>query len=337
MRRIAALAGGLALVAAACTGGPTQAPPPGGAQTFTVQVDRESPEGKNLQYSAYFPGSLKVRPGDSVVLENRSTQAPHTVTFGIDPDRGNAPRLVTGQGAFNPVVFAPCFSAGSPTPGLEACPTQPRSEPPPLTGEGYWNSGLLVPAVAPEGQRKVRVEIARGTAPGRYSFVCLLHPFMAGTLEVVGPDAERPSPAEVSRAGEKEFANVASADREAPTSSGREVAVGWGDRVVSVNRFGPAQISVSVGDTVTWRSASPYEPHTVTFESPFESPEEEGTLAPGGPQPGGDYTGGFAHSGFIGASPFFPTDSYSLRFAKPGSYSYMCILHPGMAGVVNVS
>ncbi len=68
---------------------------PIGRQTYTVAVDAPSPEGKNVQLSAYFPASVRARPGDTIVFENRSSQAPHTVTFGVKPDRSNSPPFLT--------------------------------------------------------------------------------------------------------------------------------------------------------------------------------------------------------------------------------------------------
>jgi plastocyanin len=74
----------------------------------------------------------------------------------------------------------------------------------------------------------------------------------------------------------------------------------------------------------------------VTFESPFKSPEEPGTFVPGGVASGARYTKGFSNSGLFGAQPF-PTDSFSLVFTRAGTYSYICVLHPGMAGQVEVT
>ena len=39
----------------------------------------------------------------------------------------------------------------------------------------------------------------------------------------------------------------------------------------------------------------------------------------------------------IGPVPALPTDSFSLTFTKAGKYPYLCLLHPGMAGTVEVS
>ncbi|MEA2246047.1 MAG: hypothetical protein QOH46_576 [Solirubrobacteraceae bacterium] len=70
--------------------------------------------------------------------------------------------------------------------------------------------------------------------------------------------------------------------------------------------FAPRTISVKAGQSVTWRNADAAE-HTVT-----ETP------------------GGFS-SKSMGRG-----DGYTRRFTKAGRYSYLCALHPGMKGMVDV-
>ena len=131
MRRVAgSLLCALVLVAGACAkedskpataGKPT--PAAGGVtgrQTYTIDMDHPSPDGKQYQFSAFYPASVRARPGDTVVFANRSEQAIHTVTFGVAADRSNQPALITG-GDPNPVVFGPCYAASEPDPGMTAC------------------------------------------------------------------------------------------------------------------------------------------------------------------------------------------------------------------------
>jgi plastocyanin len=324
----------LVLVASACSQGVS------GTQTYNVSVDQASPEDKKFQFSAYYPGTVTVAPGDSVVFTNASTEAPHTITFGIEDDRSNSPPPVTQQGSENPAVFAPCFLENDPTNELVECENQ---ELPDYNGEGYWNSGVLVPATAPEGAKEVTVNISDEIDEGTYSFVCILHSFMAGNIEVAADD-DRISPDEVTEAGEEsaEAALTASEEIEDPEAE-RDgdtvtVAAGFGDRIVSVNRFAPASLDVEPGTTVQWVAQNPYEPHTVTFESPFEGPTDEGALAPGGVESGEDYDGGFSSSGILGpeGGPF-PSEPFELTFNEPGTYEYVCVLHPGQIGTVEVS
>src|SRR5918911_3873958 len=168
----------LALVAGggACSGkdsGSQAVKGPTGRQTYTVALDAPSPEGKNIQLSAYFPASVQVRPGDTIVFQNRSSQAPHTVTFGVKVDRSNSPRPVTRARAFNPVVFGPCYADADPAPDLETCPAPAPAEPPPFTGKGYWNSGALAPTVTSTGH-DVTLTLDPSIAPGSYPYTCAL-------------------------------------------------------------------------------------------------------------------------------------------------------------------
>ena len=70
--------------------------------------------------------------------------------------------------------------------------------------------------------------------------------------------------------------------------------------------FAPMQMVVRAGTTVTWRNADE-EPHTVTSES------------------------GVFRSGAVDGG-----ESYSFKFSKPGTYKYVCSIHPQMVGTIIV-
>jgi plastocyanin len=325
---------------------------PTGPQRYTVVVDGPSTLGaENLVYGAYFPKTVSVRPGDTVVFDNRSSNDIHTITLGVKSDRSDQPLTVLKSGQANPVVFGPCFTSEAARPDLAACPGQQPGAaaaapaPPPFTGKGYWNSGAILFASAPPaaGSKTATVELAADIAPGAYTVTCLLHPFMESSLQVVAPDGARLSPAEVAAAADKEL-GVAKADAtgvavpaQVPVGNGATVAAGWGDKLVAVNRYSPETVSIKVGQTVTWRTVSPYMPHTVSFQPPFQSPDQPNALLPTGVKSGARFGGGVSHSGIFGPPPEFPDDTFSLTFTKPGTYSYLCVLHPGMAGTVQVS
>ena len=220
--------------------------------------------------------------------------------------------------------------------------------PPVHGGRGYWNSGAVpfaipgIPNPPPAEAQRASVALSDSITPGSYHFLCLLHPFMEGTLEVVNSDGDRASPDTAARAAAAAHAiDEAAAGRitepqAAPETRRTGISAGAGDKVTSVNTFFPASAKVKAGDTVVWKSGSLYEPHVVTFQSTFKSPQDKGALVPGGVASGKPFPGGYAHSGLFGPGPVFPADSFSLTFTRKGSYPYLCILHPGMGGVVEV-
>lgn len=80
------------------------------------------------------------------------------------------------------------------------------------------------------------------------------------------------------------------------------------DATVTIKNFdfAPMSVTVSAGSTVTWKNLDG-EPHTVTS------------------------TDGLFRSGAIDQD-----QSYSFKFDKPGTYKYLCSIHPKMQATVIV-
>ena len=70
--------------------------------------------------------------------------------------------------------------------------------------------------------------------------------------------------------------------------------------------FAPMTLTVKTGDTVTWKNEDG-EPHTVTSDT------------------------GLFRSGGLDQD-----DSFSFKFDKPGTYAYVCSIHPKMVGKIVV-
>jgi plastocyanin len=70
--------------------------------------------------------------------------------------------------------------------------------------------------------------------------------------------------------------------------------------------FVPTSLSVAAGATVTWSNQDD-EPHTVTSDT------------------------GLFHSGALDTR-----ESFSFRFDKPGTYHFICSIHPRMVGTIIV-
>jgi plastocyanin len=123
------------------------------------------------------------------------------------------------------------------------------------------------------------------------------------------------------------------------------VVVGGANRDSSVvsSGFFPNTFTVAVGDTVHWTFDRQWPVHTVTFlggaQPPLPDVEQGGKVYVNPqvafPAGGPTYNGaGFRNSG-LAPDPTKPF-SYTLTFTKPGTFKYLCLLHPGMEGTVIV-
>ena len=93
-------------------------------------------------------------------------------------------------------------------------------------------------------------------------------------------------------------------------SSGAPAAPVAGNAVaISGFAFSPASLTVKAGTTVTWTNKDS-DAHTVT---------SQGT---GGP---------------LGSAALSTGQSYSFTFTKPGTYAYLCTIHPFMTATVTVT
>lgn len=87
--------------------------------------------------------------------------------------------------------------------------------------------------------------------------------------------------------------------------------------------FAPAQVTITVGGTVTWENPSTVV-HTATGD-PDNVADPDNVELPDGAEPW--------DSGFVQ-----PGDSFSHTFTEPGTYHYVCVPHEGvgMAGTIIV-
>ncbi|MFF0036549.1 plastocyanin/azurin family copper-binding protein [Streptomyces mirabilis] len=95
-----------------------------------------------------------------------------------------------------------------------------------------------------------------------------------------------------------------------PPSTGAAAAPVSGDAVAIKNfAFAPATLKVKVGTTVTWTNQDT-DAHTVTSTG----------------------SGGSLRSAALNTH-----ETYSYTFTKPGTYSYLCTIHPFMTATVEVT
>ncbi|HKU66305.1 MAG TPA: plastocyanin/azurin family copper-binding protein [Candidatus Baltobacteraceae bacterium] len=94
--------------------------------------------------------------------------------------------------------------------------------------------------------------------------------------------------------------------------------------------FYPNTITIHSGDTITWSNSTTI-PHTVSI------PQAGATPPPGPPNPAPVGGNVFDNSAYISSGFITNGTTYTVRFTRPGSYPYFCIVHmPEMAGTVVV-
>jgi hypothetical protein len=100
----------------------------------------------------------------------------HTATFGPgDPEHDPGSYLGKLAASFNSSVFAPEAVYPSEPPGTTGGLS------PALHGNGFWSSGFMDASSATPLPHSSSVTF---TAPGTYTFYCLIHTFMKGTVIV---------------------------------------------------------------------------------------------------------------------------------------------------------
>lgn len=379
----------LALVAGACSRNTTARKETG--NTFRIDVDHHT-QTDTTAFLAYFPSELKAHPGDTLHFVENWSGEPHTVTFGSIIDKAFAkipaePKDEDFEKIFElPEVQAvpqffpfgpnapkpgekpkpiqrgaqPCFIDVAPAaPSTDACP---KAEQPAFKGtQALYSSGFL-----PENAT-FDVKLDPSIAPGTYNWMCLVHSFeMKGKVEVLAAATAVDSPKDVAAKTAAEIAGhvaklKAAGDALKP-AAGEVLAGAVAEEIPgSFAAFSPTDISVGIGDTVTWKVV---DFHTISFNAPTDATPDvvvaaDGTVdfnpawrlpqgGPGFPDAFGDTEGavsadggtwngeGFRSSGSAGGGPDEPA-VFKLAFSKAGTYKYICLIHPDMEGTVTVA
>jgi plastocyanin len=127
----------------------TVTPQANGTKLYSVVAGGVTPKG---DVDLYFPGTLNIKEGDSVVWSSNTT-TPHTVTFGTPPQ-------------------------GDP---FEIPASKPAAT---YDGTGFWNSGIM--GVNPDDPTAASTFQMTFSKAGTYQYFCILHePLgMVGTVKV---------------------------------------------------------------------------------------------------------------------------------------------------------
>ncbi|HLH74190.1 MAG TPA: plastocyanin/azurin family copper-binding protein [Chloroflexota bacterium] len=299
-----------------------------GAASITASAGGATPD-QTVQLMQYFPGTLTIGVGDTVTWTMNATE-PHTISFGKPPFPPGSDQ-----------AFAP---AGGNS----------------FDGTNFVNSGLLFAANAAPPGAATKFSLTF-TQPGTFTYSCLIHPNMTGKV-VVQPAGTAYPPSQASyqatndpvytaaiSAGQSSIATQKVTTKKNPDGSTTYVmAAGWGDgKSYAVLRFGANNLTIHASDSVQWSQQDPNEVHTVTFlnngqDVPFLLPNNTTNPVAVRPAGGTTYSGsGFFNSGLllpVGTPPQVGPSSYTLKFDRPGTYNYLCILHDdqGMKGTLTV-
>lgn len=207
---------------------------------------------------------------------------------------------------------------------------------------------------------------------GSFTYYCSIHPGMKATVKVVSSSTHVPSAAADKKTVGKQIARSIvelKRNNRKPALSGNVIEMGRDTLDTSLLHFFPTQKTVPVGTTIDFRmTRKSNEVHTVTFGSPavlakggFAEKLGQALLSPlpgtgqNGPpvlgvpgalyfpsDPGplafdGTQHGGYVNTGLLGGDPFKPLpESSKITFTTPGTYNFICLVHPEMKATVTV-
>jgi plastocyanin len=303
--------------------------------TVSVLAGVNDQEDPNIAVTEYLPEAVSIRAGSTVEWRLAGPE-PHSVTFLPPGQTPPSPGSPEGQ-----ALFAPS--------------TPPATS---YDGRSLVNSGLqpLGPAPAPP---------FRLTFPnaGEFSYLCVIHPQMTGTITVVGEGAAVDSQADINERADREVnmwleegraakkTLTETAPKQTPNPDGSTTwtyEMGATTEHTDVLAFAPAVGEVRPGDSVSFVNNS-LAPHTASFAAGGQLPQnptDPSVGAPTGPSPFTlRLTGGPYNSGLLPPKappnnpPPEPARTYTYVIPEAGEYPYVCLLHvpSGMAGAIKVA
>jgi plastocyanin len=351
---------GVALVLVAALAVPAVA----GAATKTVQVGPYGKSAKKFQ-DAFADGNefyrrvITVHKGDRVRWKINGF---HSVTF--VPRGATPPPLVVPDPA-SPVTGAadaanvPFWFNGQPNLGFNPLVALKQ-------GGSRFAPGALANSGLPLAQGPPPPYTLKFTRKGTFSYVCIVHPGMAGKVRVVGKARSIPKAKRDRRKASRQLAKTLRTVGRLTTGLGvqnldKTIQAGNDRRTgPTVYRFFPANPAYKVGDAVTLQMPpSSSEVHTFTFGPTNGRDAYNDQLAaglagqvldprgiyPSEPPPAGvpayngaNHGNGFYNSGFLDANPASPLPaSTRITFSGPGTFSLICLIHPFMKSTVTVT
>lgn len=284
------------------------------------------PKDPNIAVLEFLPEKAKVAKGTAVTWSIAGPE-PHSVTF-VPP--GTAAPSVDKD----PSLFLPTPATG------------------PYDGSTLVNSGVL-PAGPTTAVQQFSMSFSK---TGTYTYYCVLHPNMVGTLQVT--DDTQDSQQKLTKTGNQEKAKylkegeaakqklLATKPKQTKNSDGSttwNVEMGASTTHTDVLTFAPVPAKVKTGDHVTFVNNSAA-PHTASFggdlvpASPV-APNVQSAVPGASPQTLAQ--GVYLNTGWLPPKtkqgPALAQRSYTYDVPTAGTYTYECVLHApsGMLGEID--
>ncbi|HUR23248.1 MAG TPA: plastocyanin/azurin family copper-binding protein [Acidimicrobiales bacterium] len=301
-------------------------------EQVNVQAGLNDPQDNNIAVLAFLPSSVTIAAGKSVEWRIPGPE-PHSITFTAD---GKPP--------------APADEKLFP-------PTPPTG---PYDGKSLVNSGLAPLGPAPAAPFKVTFPKA-----GTFTYYCVIHPNMTGTVTVVDANGKVDTQADVTgranseqarwleegRAAKKKLVDTpAVAEKAADGTTTYKLLMGATTPHTDVLAFTPPPAQLKAGDKVTFVNTSEA-PHTASFAGKTILPADPTSAATENAAPGKSpqtlNATDFFNTGVLppnaGPPGSIPPEAVrSFTFVMPftaGNYTFVCILHApsGMAASLKVA
>jgi len=305
--------------------------------------------------NAYYRKTVTIHRGDKV---RWTINGFHSVTF--SPEGADPPGLISPDPA-NPVsgamdaAGAPFWFNGRPNFNLNPLAAFERGgkklDPGALTSSGLPIEGPPEPYTL------------KFPKTGTYTYICTVHPGMEAKVKVVKKGRPIPSRKKDKKAAKKELAKTyEQVVKRADGPSGLQNTIQAGNDKAggaTLLKFFPADAIVQTGATLTLQMPpSSSEVHSFTFGPsngqdgyvdqiattllgpvfnpigvyPSEPPPAVSTYLPT------LHGNGFWNSGLLDSDSATPLPSSTqVTFGQPGTYSYLCLIHPFMQGKVTVN
>jgi plastocyanin len=301
------------------------------ASAITVKAGVNTVKDPNVAVLEFLPEVVTIASGTSVTWSWADTIEPHSVTF---------------------------FPTGTtpPPPGSDEALFAPTP------GSSYFGTALVNSGLQPLGDAPPPAFSVSFPEVGDFTYYCVIHPNMTGTVKVVAPDQKYDTAAAVAARGKKEAlrwtAEGLAAKKKlestkpvrtkgADGTSTWDVEMGATTEHTDVLAFAPAPTKIKHGDSIRFVNNS-QAPHTGTFrggQPGIVDPTAPETSTPiPGPSPQTLNATDLFNTGELApdaGSPAPPIEARSFTFVVPtaGKYPFYCILHlpSGMATNLQVS